>query len=93
MQERHLFEYAVIRVVPQVEREEFVNVGVILYCAPQKFLQCILHIDESRLKAVNPKLDVDEVKEHIESFQQICKGGKDGGAAVQSYKRLKFIQG
>ncbi|HCN84081.1 MAG TPA: DUF3037 domain-containing protein, partial [Sphingobacteriaceae bacterium] len=51
MQEKHLFEYAVIRVVPKVEREEFLNVGVILYCSGQKFLQSKCDLDEARLTA------------------------------------------
>ena len=51
MQQEHLFEYAVIRVVPRVEREEFLNIGVILYCAKQKFLQAKYLLDETRLQA------------------------------------------
>ncbi|MEO7961423.1 MAG: DUF3037 domain-containing protein, partial [Ginsengibacter sp.] len=49
MQEKDLFEYAVIRIVPRVEREEFLNVGVVLYCAKQKFLKVLYKIDENRL--------------------------------------------
>ncbi len=51
MQEKHLFEYAVIRVLPRVEREEFLNVGVILYCSAQRFLQTMFKLDEERLRA------------------------------------------
>lgn len=79
MQENHLFEYAVIRVVPKVEREEFLNVGVILYCAGQKFLKCMIEIDEERLKAFSASVDIQELKEHISSFEKICAGGKGGG--------------
>ena len=79
MPDNHLFEYAVIRVVPHVEREEFLNVGIILYCAPKKFLQARFELDESRLKILCNGLDLDDLQTHIASFGKICKGGPDGG--------------
>lgn len=79
MQETHLFEYAVIRVVPHVEREEFLNVGIVLYCGPQKFLGTKFVLDKDRLRALCDKTDFDELKEHITSFERICAGGKDSG--------------
>jgi hypothetical protein len=80
MQQKHLFEYAVIRVVPRVEREEFLNIGVILYCAKEKFLQTRYHIDETRLQACYASLDLDDLKEHLCSFERICKGAPEAGA-------------
>ncbi|SHN08560.1 DUF3037 domain-containing protein [Mucilaginibacter sp. OK098] len=79
MQPKYLFEYAVIRVVPRVEREEFLNIGVILYCAKQKFLQTIYQLDEARLRALYPGLDIDELMEHLCSFERICRGDKAAG--------------
>lgn len=79
MQENHLFEYAVIRVVPKVEREEFLNVGVVLYCSAQKFLQMKFELETDRLKALCGKLDVDELSIHLHAFERICKGGADSG--------------
>jgi hypothetical protein len=79
MQDSHLFEYAVIRVVPKVEREEFINIGVILYCSGQKFLQCILELNEKKLQALCCDTDIDDLKTHMESFEKICKGGNDAG--------------
>jgi len=79
MPENHLFEYAVIRVVPHVEREEFLNVGIILYCAPKKFLETRIELDEERLRALSNGLDLEELKVHIASFEKICKGGPDAG--------------
>ena len=79
MQGNHLFEYAVIRMVPHVEREEFLNIGIVLYCAPQKFLQAKFELDKERLKVLCEKLDFEELKEHITSFERICAGGKDAG--------------
>jgi hypothetical protein len=79
MQQKHLFEYAVIRVVPRVEREEFLNIGVILYCAKQQFLQAKYLLDEARLKAFYSDLDIVELKEHVCSIERICKGSKEAG--------------
>jgi hypothetical protein len=93
MQENHLFEYAVIRVVPQVEREEFLNVGVILYCADLKFLQCLCAVDEDRLQAFSNKLDKSELKEHLHSFKNICLGNDDGGpiARLDIASRFRWL--
>jgi hypothetical protein len=79
MQGNHLFEYAVIRVVPKVEREEFINIGVILYCSGQKFLKCILELNEKKLHMLCCDMDVDELRSHMQSFDKICKGGNDAG--------------
>ena len=80
MQGNHLFEYAVIRVVPRVEREEFLNVGVILYSRKQNFLQALYKLDKTKLKAFSENIDIAEVEEHLLSIERICKGGADSGA-------------
>jgi Protein of unknown function (DUF3037) len=79
MQDKHLYEYAVIRVVPSVEREEFLNVGVILYCRQQKFLQAVFTLDEERLRAFSPKTDIHTIRPYLEAFVEISKGSKAGG--------------
>ena len=79
MQEHHLFEYAVIRVVPRVEREEFLNVGVILYCPKQGFLQSKINLDIERLNAFTGKPDVSEIEEYLAALSRICIGGKTAG--------------
>jgi hypothetical protein len=79
MPEQHLFEYAVIRVVPRVEREEFVNVGVILYCAKQKFLQVVIHVNEDKLICFAPDIEIDVIKENLHAIANICKGETSGG--------------
>lgn len=80
MQEKHLFEYAVIRLVPRVEREEFFNVGVIVYCPSHQFLKTLISVDENRLNAFSSDLDIQEVHKNLAVFDCICKGGKEGGA-------------
>jgi len=78
-----LFEYAVIRLVPRVEREEFINVGVVLYCPKQKFLCCAMQLDEQRAHALCPELDLEVVKANLKAFERICKGGEAGGPIGQ----------
>jgi hypothetical protein len=80
MQEMNLFEYAVIRIVPRVEREEFLNVGVILYCSKQKFLQTKSHLNANRLSALcGDSVDVEELEQNLSAFAKISVGGKEGG--------------
>jgi hypothetical protein len=79
MQGNNLFEYAVIRVVPKVEREEFVNVGVILYCQKQHFLRTLYKIDAQKLAAFDCEPDCIEIEENLNSFVRICEGGDNSG--------------
>lgn len=79
MQENHLFEYAVIRVVPRVEREEFINVGVIVYCARKKFLQARISCNELRLAALSSSCDQIDVAANLLAFERITAGGAGGG--------------
>lgn len=79
MQQAHLFEYAVVRVVPKVEREEFLNVGVILYCAKLHFLQVLYTLDADRLRIFCPQIDQEELQQHLRSIERICAGSKESG--------------
>jgi len=74
-----LLKASVGLIVPRVEREEFLNIGVILYCAKQKFLRAKYLLDETRLHTFAPDLDIAELKEHICSMERICLGNKDAG--------------
>ena len=80
---KHLFEYAVIRVVPRVEREEFLNVGLVLYCKQKRFLETVFHLDKDRIKAFSPKLDIQEIEAYLNAFEKISKGDKNGGPIAQ----------
>jgi hypothetical protein len=71
MQEQHLFEYAVIRVVPRVEREEFINVGVILFCPSKRFLECDFELNAGKLRAFSESLDLDEVSAYLNALKLI----------------------
>src|SRR5689334_14935343 len=84
------FDYAVIRVVPRVEREEFMNAGVVLYCATQAFLKACIELDRARLCAFAPGLDVDAVEEYLKTIPRICEGGPNGGPAGLMPQRARF---
>jgi hypothetical protein len=79
VREQDSFDYAVLRVVPHVEREEFINAGVILYCARRDFLEARIGLDEQRLLALSPKADVQLINEHLAAIPRICAGGAQGG--------------
>lgn len=79
MQDKYLYEYAVIRVVPRVEREEFLNVGIILYCSKQGFLEAKIQMNVERFKAFPCTVETEELQAYFRVWERICKGGKEGG--------------
>ncbi|MEJ5995487.1 DUF3037 domain-containing protein [Pedobacter sp. Du54] len=79
MPEQNIFEYAVIRVVPRVEREEFINVGVILFCARQKFLKAVIYLHEDKILAFAPDIEIPFLSDNLNAIVKICEGGKDAG--------------
>ncbi len=79
MQEQHTYDYAVIRAVPRVERGEFVNVGVIVWCAPQRFLKALLLVDEKKIRALDPKADTEAIQAGAAAIATTCKGGPEAG--------------
>lgn len=83
MPEKYLFEYAVIRMVPRVEREEFCNVGIILYCKELKFLQTLYTVNENRVLALDEKADIPEIQAYLQAFDRICRGDKSAGPIAQ----------
>lgn len=84
------FDYAVIRVVPFTEREEFFNSGVILFCPQQKFLQARVHLDCGKLKALAPALEPEEVQLRLDAVMKICEGDKSAGPIAQIAQRARF---
>lgn len=74
------FEYALLRVVPRVERGEFINAGVVLYCQEKRFLDARVHLDPERLRAIAPRLDPGTVRAHLEVARRVCAGGPEAGA-------------
>ena len=87
---KHLYEYAVIRLVPRVEREEFMNVGIILFCKGANYLNCKHQIDTEKLKLFSCELEVEEIENNLKAFEKICSGSKDGGPVSQWEKPDRF---
>ena len=90
MRDQFRYDYAVIRVVPKVEREEFINAGVILSCPERSFLEAQIKLNESRLLALDPSLDLEMVKTHLATIPKICRGGADAGPIGQLTQRQRF---
>lgn len=90
MSERLSFEYAIVRVVPHTEREEFINVGVILSCQAANFLQAMFDVDARRLAALAPEIDTGEVQAHLEAIRLICEGGEQAGPIGRLPRRARF---
>jgi Protein of unknown function (DUF3037) len=91
----HSFEYAVVRVVPRVEREEFLNAGVILYCRSQGFLDARVALDRARLQALSPDaaLDLDTIERGLAMIPRICAGDPAAGpiAALDQAERFRWL--
>lgn len=90
MRGRSSFEYAIIRVVPRVERGEFINVGIVLYCRARSFLDAQVALDEPRLTALAPTADTGEILRYLAAFQRICRGEPDVGPIGRLTQRERF---
>ena len=86
----HAYDYALIRVVPRVERGEFVNVGVVLSCKSGGGLEARIEVDEMRLRALDPAIDIDTVRGHLGAFAAICAGGVEAGPIGRLPPRERF---
>jgi hypothetical protein len=89
----HSFDYAVVRVVPCLERGEFINAGVILHCVVRGFLGSRVHLNEGRLLALWPDVDVELIRKHLEAFPKICAGDNDAGpiAKLSTSERFQWL--
>jgi len=90
MRDHCTYDYAIIRVIPRVEREEFVNVGVIVSCPAKGFLEARLELDEQRLLALDATLDIATVRDHLAAIPTICAGGEQAGPIGQLSQRERF---
>ncbi|MBV9495962.1 MAG: DUF3037 domain-containing protein [Acidobacteria bacterium] len=90
MGERHSFDYAVVRVVPRVDRGEFVNAGVVLFSSTAGWLGARVGLDRERLLALAPHIDIDLVEKYLEAIPKICAGGGEAGSIGQLPQRARF---
>lgn len=84
------FQYAVLRCVPRVDREEFVNVGVVLYCQQADFLDCASRVDEARLAVLAPQADVEAVRSALSAITAVCRGEPSAQAAGRAPLGTRF---
>ncbi|SNS77593.1 Protein of unknown function [Granulicella rosea] len=84
------YDYAVLRVVPRVDRQEFVNIGVIVLCRERRYLAARIHVDEARLRALWPQLDIDAVRRHADAVLLICAGEDAGGPIARLSQSERF---
>jgi hypothetical protein len=84
------FDYAVLRVVPRVERQEFLNIGVIVFCLEKRLLEAKVHVDQARLQILWPTLDLETVKQHADAVIRICAGDETAGPVAQLSQRERF---
>jgi len=84
------YDYAVIRVVPKVDREEFINAGVIISCPDLSFLEARIKLNESRLLALDSNVDLELVRNHLAIIPIICRGGDEAGSIGQLPQRRRF---
>lgn len=90
MRERFVFDYAVVRVVPRVDRGEFLNAGVIVFCPTRAYLDCRIELDRARLQLLAPSLDVAVVESYLDAIPKICEGGGEAGSIGSLSQRERF---
>jgi hypothetical protein len=88
--DRHVYEYAVLRVVPRVERGECINAGVLVYCRAEAYVGARTHLDEARLLALDPLADVAGVRAALEAVEGLCAGGSAAGQAASDDPGRRF---
>lgn len=93
MQQNNLYEYAVIRLVPRVEREEFINVGIILYCPKLKFLKAKIDVNPLKVLPLQANFDCEEVEKNLQAILKICEGNSSAGpiAKLDIANRFRWL--
>jgi molybdopterin-guanine dinucleotide biosynthesis protein len=88
--ERFAFDYAVVRVVPRVDRGEFLNAGVIVFCPTRGYLESRIELDHARLQALAPSIDLAVVESYLEAIPKVCAGGGEAGSVGSLPQRARF---
>jgi len=90
MHNRVTYEYAVIRLVPKVEREEFINIGVVVFSKRKKYLDMKYQLDERRIKLFSEEIDLESVKKYLGAWELVCDGSAEGGRIAQLEQAFRF---
>ncbi|KIA86074.1 DUF3037 domain-containing protein [Kaistella jeonii] len=93
MQEDKLYEYAVIRLVPKVEREEFFNIGLVMFSKKEKYIRIEFSICPKKFELMHSKMDFEDIQQNLESFEKVANGTKDGGeiAKLDIPERFRWL--
>lgn len=93
MPEKYLYEYAIIRVLPRVEREEFLNIGVIMFSKRAKFIKAAYFLNEEKLRLFSTELDIESLEHSLKAFDKICSGNTEGGkiATFDIAERFRWL--
>lgn len=91
MPETNLYEYATVRFVPDIEREEFLNIGVVMMCKRRRWLRCSFHIDEERILALWPETDCRLLARQVESFEKIAAGDRSPIGLLEAHERFRWL--
>ncbi len=93
MPDKYLYEYAVIRVVPKVEREEFINVGIILFCKKEQYIKVLFHLNKTKLGLLSSEYDAEQIENNLFAFQQISLGLHEAGpiASFDVASRFRWL--
>jgi hypothetical protein len=84
------FDYAILRVVPRVERQEFINAAVVVYCPERKYLAARIAYDPARVRALWPEADLELIRQHLEAVPRICAGDEAAGPIARLAQRERF---
>ena len=84
------FDYAILRVVPRVERQEFINAAAIVFCLERRYLDARVHLDPDRLRALWPDIDLDLIRDHLDAVPRICQGDPAAGPIARLPQRERF---
>ena len=84
------FDYAILRIVPRVERQEFINAGVVVFCLEKRYLAARIRLNRDRVKALWPEVDLELVGKHLDAVPRICEGDPSAGPIAQLSQRERF---
>jgi hypothetical protein len=91
VREKASFDYSILRVVPRVERQEFINAGIVLFCRERRYLDARIHLDETRLRALWPEMDIELVRQHLQAIPLICAGDPAAGPIARLSQSERFL--
>lgn len=93
MSDKHLYEYAVIRIVPKLEREEFINIGLIMFSKKKRYIRAQYEVNKQKISVFSIELDYECIDNQLQTFNKICSGDNTGGviATMDVAERFRWL--